>query len=69
MNLKVVLLGSSRLLLKKGLTESLAGRFELIRMPHWSFTEMRDAFGLTLDEYVYYGGYPGPAQTINDERR
>lgn len=69
MNLKVVLLGSSRLLLKKGLTESLAGRFELIRMPHWSFTEMRDAFGLTLDEYVYYGGYPGPAQMINDERR
>lgn len=68
-NLKVVLLGSSRLLLKKGLTESLAGRFELIRMPHWSFTEMRDAFGLTLDEYVYYGGYPGPAQMINDERR
>lgn len=68
-NLKVVLLGSSRLLLKKGLTESLAGRFELIRMPHWSFIEMRDAFGLTLDEYVYYGGYPGPAQMINDERR
>ena len=68
-NLKVVLLGSSRLLLKKGLTESLAGRFELIRMLHWSFTEMRDAFGLTLDEYVYYGGYPGPAQMINDERR
>lgn len=68
-NLKVVLLGSSRLLLKKELTESLAGRFELIRMPHWSFTEMRDAFGLTLDEYVYYGGYPGPAQMINDERR
>ena len=68
-NLKGVLLGSSRLLLKKGLTESLAGRFELIRMPHWSFTEMRDAFGLTLDEYVYYGGYPGPAQMINDELR
>ena len=68
-NLKVVLLGSSRLLLKKGLTESLAGRFELIRMPHWSYTEMRDAFGLTLDEYIYYGGYPGPAHMIHDERR
>lgn len=68
-NLKVILLGSSRLLLKKGLTESLAGRFELIRMPHWSYTEMRDAFGLTLDEYIYYGGYPGPAHMIHDERR
>jgi len=69
LNLKVVLLGSSRLLLKKGLTESLAGRYELIRMPHWSLQEMRDAFGVTLDEYIYFGGYPGPAHMIKDERR
>ena len=68
-NLKVVLLGSSRLLLKKGLTESLAGRYELIRMPHWSLQEMRDAFGVSLDEYIYFGGYPGPAHMIKDERR
>lgn len=68
-NLKVILLGSSRLLLKKGLTESLAGRYELIRMPHWSYCEMRDAFEMTLDEYIYYGGYPGPAHLIRDERR
>ena len=68
-NLKVVLLGSSRLLLKKGLTESLAGRFELIRMPHWSLQEMHDAFGMSLDEYIYFGGYPGPAHMIQDERR
>lgn len=68
-NLKVVLLGSSRLLLKKGLTESLAGRFELIRMPHWNLHEMQDAFGMTLDEYIYFGGYPGPAHMIQDERR
>lgn len=69
LNLKVVLLGSSRLLLKKGLTESLAGRYELIKMPHWSFREMHDAFGLSLDEYIYFGGYPGPAHLIKDERR
>ena len=69
LNLKVVLLGSSRLLLKKGLTESLAGRYELIRMPHWSMQEMQDAFGVTLDEYIYFGGYPGPAHMIKDERR
>ena len=68
-NLKVVLLGSSRLLLKKGLTESLAGRYELIRLGHWRYQEMRDAFGFTLDEYVYFGGYPGPAHLIRDERR
>lgn len=68
-NLKVVLLGSSRLLLKKGLTESLAGRYELIRMPHWSLREMQSAFDVTLDEYIYFGGYPGPAHMIKDERR
>jgi len=68
-NLKVVLLGSSRLLLKKGLTESLAGRFELIRLGHWSFREMQEAFGVTLDQYIYFGGYPGPAGMTGDERR
>lgn len=68
-NLKVVLLGSSRLLLKKGLTESLAGRFELIRMGHWSYVEMRDAFGFTLDQYIYFGGYPGSAGLIKNETR
>lgn len=68
-NIKVVLLGSSRLLLKKGLTESLAGRFEMIRLGHWSYKEMSDAFGLTTDEYVYFGGYPGTADLIHDEER
>ena len=68
-NLKVVLLGSSRLLLKRGLTESLAGRFELIRIGHWSYQEMHDAFGVTLDEYIYFGGYPGAAHMIGDEKR
>lgn len=68
-NLKVVLLGSSRLLIKKGLTESLAGRFELIRITHWSYTEMRDAFGYSLDQYVYFGGYPGSAMMIGNEKR
>ncbi len=68
-NLKVVLLGSSRLLLKDGLTESLAGRFELIRMPHWSYEEMHEAFGFTLDQYIYFGGYPGGAPYIKNEAR
>ena len=68
-NLKVVLLGSSRLLQKRGMTESLAGRFELIRLGHWSLQEMRDAFGVTLDQYIYFGGYPGPAGMIDKEKR
>lgn len=69
LELKVVILGSSRLLLKDGLTESLAGRYELIRMPHWSYAEMRDAFNLDLDRYIYFGGYPGGAKYVEDERR
>lgn len=67
--LKVLLLGSSRLLLQQGLTESLAGRFELIRMGHWSFREMQEAFGWTLDQYIYYGGYPGTAPLVSNEVR
>ena len=69
LNLKVILLGSSRLLIKDGLTESLAGRYELIRMPHWSFAEMQEAFGFTLEEYIYFGGYPGSAKLIKNEAR
>ena len=68
-NMKVVLLGSSRLLIKDGLNESLAGRYELIEMEHWSFTEMHTAFGATIDQYIYYGGYPGAYPLINDEKR
>lgn len=68
-NLIVILLGSSRMLIEKGLTESLAGRFELIRMPHWTYPEMQDCFGWNLPQYVYYGGYPGAAQYIDDEKR
>lgn len=68
-NIKIVVLGSSRLLIKDGLTESLAGRFEMIEMYHWSFPEMRDAFDFTAEQYVYYGGYPGGASLINEEKR
>ena len=67
--LRVMLLGSAPLLVQKGLTESLAGRFEMIRVSHWSFAEMRDAFGWTLEQYLYFGGYPGAADLISDEER
>jgi predicted AAA+ superfamily ATPase len=67
--LKIILLGSSQLMLQKGLSESLAGRFEVTYLPHWSFGEMKDAFGFTLEDYIWYGGYPGPADLITDEGR
>ncbi len=67
--IKLVLLGSSRLLLQKGLTESLAGRFESIYMGHWSYLEMHEAFGFTEEQFVWFGGYPGAAELIGDESR
>lgn len=66
---KVVLLGSAPLLISQGTTESLAGRFEVVRMPHWSFPEMQAAFGFGVDEYLYFGGYPGAASLIRDQDR
>jgi hypothetical protein len=69
LNMHVVLLGSSPLLVQQGLSESLTGRYELIRLGHWSFVEMHDAFGWSLEEYLYFGGYPGSAGLIRDERR
>jgi len=68
-DLKVILLGSSQLLLAQGLTESLAGRFEIIPVRHWSLTEMQDAFGFSLEQYLYFGGYPGTALLIDDRQR
>lgn len=68
-NLKVVLLGSSRILLQQGLTESLAGRFETMYVGHWSYREMHEAFGWNQKQYAWFGGYPGSAQLVEDEER
>lgn len=67
--LHVVLLGSSPWLMQRGLTESLAGRYEPIHMSHWSYDEMQKAFDFSLEEYIYFGGYPGAASLIRDETR
>jgi uncharacterized protein len=67
--LHLVLLGSSQFLMQHGLSESLTGRFEVIRLPHWAFSEMRESFGYELSDYVCFGGYPGPAALISDPER
>lgn len=67
--LRVVLLGSAPLLIASGLTESLAGRFETLHVPHWSLSEMRAAFGWSLDEYLFHGGYPGAAPLVGEPAR
>ena len=67
--LHVVLLGSAPLLMQRGMTESLAGRYETIRLAHWSFAEMSAAFDFDLASYVYFGGYPGAAPLVGEESR
>ncbi len=67
--IQLLVLGSSRLLLTKGLTESLTGRFELIKMSHWSFREVNEAFGVSADEYAWFGAYPGAVHLLPDEER
>ena len=67
--LRVVVLGSAPLLVQRGLSESLAGRFEILHLPHWSFAEMRAAFGWSLEQYLYFGGYPGAAPLMDDPPR
>jgi predicted AAA+ superfamily ATPase len=67
--LKVVLLGSAPLLVQRGLTESLAGRFEIVHLPHWTWAEMQEAFDWNMEQYLFYGGYPGAAPLIGEPVR
>ncbi|KAF0144104.1 MAG: ATPase [Nitrospirae bacterium] len=68
-DIRMLVLGSSALLLREGLTESLAGRFFLTRCPHWSYKECSSAFGWDLKKWLYFGGYPGAAIFTNDEEQ
>jgi predicted AAA+ superfamily ATPase len=66
-DLSVMILGSSPWLVQKGLTESLAGRFEIIPITHWLFGEMNEIFGWSLEKYIYFGGYPGAALLADED--
>lgn len=68
-DIRVCLSGSSSLLLRKGLEDSLMGRFEIVRSPHWSFTECEQAFGTTLDDFLFFGGFPQAQQLRHDFKR
>jgi hypothetical protein len=67
--LVVILLGSAPLRIQQGLSESLAGRFEILHLRQWSLVEMEEAFGFTPQEYLYYGGYPSAASLRKDAKR
>jgi predicted AAA+ superfamily ATPase len=68
-DLRVVISGSSSLLLQKGLSESLMGRFELLRSTHWSLAETQTAFGYSFEDYLVYGGYPASSLLRDDRKR
>ncbi|MEG2025257.1 MAG: AAA family ATPase [Gordonibacter sp.] len=68
-DLRVVLTGPSSLLLQTGLSEALTGRFEILRSTHWTYSECKEAFGYSLDDFLFFGGYPGGAALINDKQR
>lgn len=68
-NLRVVVLGSAPLLVQRGLSDSLAGRFEILGLSHWGFAEMRDAFGWALERFLVFGGYPGSVPLVDDPDR
>lgn len=67
-DLSIMLLGSSPWLMQKGLTESLAGRFEILPITHWSFSEMHKNFGWNLEKYLFFGGYPGAAHLAEQKK-
>ena len=67
--IKVILLGSAQLLIQKGMSESLAGRFEVLRATHWAYREMKEAFGWNVEQYLFFGGYPGASSLISDPKR
>lgn len=64
---RILILGSSALLMQGGLTERLAGRFFLHRCTHWNYAECRGAFGWNLKQWLYFGGYPGAAVFTENE--
>ena len=68
-DVRVVILGSAPLLIAHSLSESMAGRFEITRLGYWRYAEMRDAFGFSLEQFIFYGGYPGAAPLVHDESR
>ncbi len=70
LTLKCIFLGSSSLTLQKGLTESLLGRYELIQVFHWSYSESKKICkNLSFDQYCRLGGYPKSYDFLSDAKR
>lgn len=67
--IKLLLSGSAALAIEKNLKESLAGRYELIRVEHWNFKEAQEAFQMSFDDFLEFGCYPGAIPFLSDKER
>ena len=47
----------------------MAGRFEVLHLQHWSALEMHQAFGWSVEQSIFHGGYLGAAGLIGDHER
>jgi len=67
--IKLLLLGSSSLALTRGVSESLAGRFEIIPVYHWNYCESNQAMPMDIATYLKFGGYPKSYEFLDDYDR
>ena len=66
--LRVVVLGSAPWDMLTGIGESLVGRFMPVHVRQWSLREMA-AFDYSVEDYLYFGGYPYPARWRRNWRK
>lgn len=71
--LHLVVSGSSAIQLGKGSRETLAGRFERLRLFHWPAAELKQCFhlspGKAVDQFVRLGSYPGGQAFLDQPER
>lgn len=71
--LHVVVSGSSALQLGLGTRETMAGRFERLRLLHWPARELMQRFqisaGAGVEQVVRFGSYPGAVALLPDYAR
>jgi len=56
-------------MIQKGTSKSLMGRFEVLYSSHWSYPECKEAFNFSLNDFLFFGGYPCAVSLISDEKR
>lgn len=45
-------------------TDFMQQNSTILRLSLWTWADMRDAFGWSLDQYIFFGGYPGLGEIV-----